>query len=295
MRGTLGEVIEELRRSTVQVMTNRSGNGSGVIWSEDGLIVTNAHVVERAGKPGRAQERTVEVELWDGRRMPGRIVKRDRRRDVAAIRVEASGLPAATAVDSNKLRVGELVVAVGNPFGFTGAASTGVVHRLSWSDDRQGTFDNRSWVVSQLRLAPGNSGGPLANALGEVVGINTMVAGGLAFSIPSGAVSEFLSAPRKQQVGLGLVVQPVPLGHAGSRLGLIVLEVVPGSPADLGSLLQGDTLVGAAGKSFHSVQDLQIAMQASEEGILDVQFRRGVSENIRTVAIRMAPASVKAA
>ena len=122
-----------------------------------------------------------------------------------------------------------------------------------------------------------------------------MVAGGLAFSIPSGAVSEFLSAPRKQQVGLGVVVQPIPLAQAGSRLGLVVLEVVPGSPADLGSLLQGDILVGAAGKSFRSVQDLQIVMQASQEAILDVHFRRGVSENIRTVAIRMAPASVKAA
>jgi S1-C subfamily serine protease len=75
----------------------------------------------------------------------------------------------------------------------------------------------------------------------------------------------------------------------------VVLEVVPGSPADLGSLLQGDILVGAAGKSFRSVQDLQIVMQASQEAILDVHFRRGVSENIRTVAIRMAPASVKAA
>src|SRR5579864_1049275 len=119
MRDTLGEVIEALRRSTVQV----NGNGSGVIWSEDGQIVTNAHVVERAGMPGRVQVRPVQVDLWDGRRVPGSIVKSDRRRDVAAIRVEASGLPAATAADSNQLRVGEMVVAVGNPLGFTGAAS----------------------------------------------------------------------------------------------------------------------------------------------------------------------------
>jgi S1-C subfamily serine protease len=85
------------------------------------------------------------------------------------------------------------------------------------------------------------------------------------------------------------------LDHAGSRLGLIVLEVLPGSPADIASLLQGDILVGVAGKSFHSVEDFQMVMQASQAGILDVHFRRGVSENIRTVAIRMAPSSVKAA
>jgi serine protease Do len=272
-------------------MTDRSGNGSGVVWSEDGLIVTNAHVVERTGMP----DRILEVELWDGRRVAGRIVKRDRRRDIAAIRVEASGLPAAATGDSNMLRVGELVVAVGNPLGFTGAASTGVVHRLSWSENREGNFEDRLWVVSQLRLAPGNSGGPLANVRGEVMGINTMIAGGLAFSIPSDAVLKFLSGPRKAQASLGVVVRLVPLDRDGSRLGLVVLEVVPGSGADLASLLQGDTLVGAAGKSFRSVHDLRIATQAMQEGVLEVQFRRGASEKIRTVAIRMPPASVKAA
>jgi S1-C subfamily serine protease len=122
-----------------------------------------------------------------------------------------------------------------------------------------------------------------------------MIAGGLAFSIPSDAVSEFLSAPRKEHAGLGVVVRPIPLDRAGGQLGLIVLEVIPGSPADIASLLQGDILVGAAGKSFHSVQDLQLAMRASQQGILDVQFCRGASEIIRTVAIRLAPASVKAA
>jgi serine protease Do len=179
-----------------------------------------------------------------------------------------------------------LVVAVGNPLGFTGAASTGVVHRLS---------EDGSWLVSQLRLAPGNSGGPLANARGEVVGINTMIAGGLALSIPSVAVSDFLSGPRNTQASLGVVVRPIPLDRAGSRLGLIVLEVVPGSPADLASLLQGDILVGAAGRRFHTVQDLHFVLQASQPGILDVQFRRGASDNTRTVAIQIDAASVKAA
>jgi serine protease Do len=172
VRGNFGEVVEELRRSTVRIRAHRNRSGSGVIWSHNGQIVTNAHVVEGAGGSGK-----LEVELWDGRRAPGKLVKRDRRRDVAVLEVEASGLPAATSGDSNALRVGELVIAVGNPWGFSGAASTGVVHRVT------GGFEDR-WVVSQLRLAPGNSGGPLANARGEVVGINTMVAADWRFRFP---------------------------------------------------------------------------------------------------------------
>jgi serine protease Do len=297
VRGTFGEVVEKLRRSTVQVKTvqvkaHRSGSGSGVIWSQDGQIITNAHVVEGAGSSG-----AVEVEFWDGRSVPGRIVKRDRRRDVAALQVQASGLPAATPGDSNALRVGELVVAVGNPFGFTGAASTGVVHSLNCRESPHGGFEDRSWVVSQLRLAPGNSGGPLANARGEVVGINTMIAGGLAFAIPSRTMAEFLDAPGQghDRARLGVVAQPIQMDHSGRQVGFIVLEVIADSPADRASLLQGDILVGAGGQPFHSIQDLETGIHASRDGLLELQFRRGANRNIRTVTIRMAPASVKAA
>jgi serine protease Do len=271
--GSFGEVVETLRRSTVQVRTGRNGSGSGVIWSQDGQIVTNSHVVRGAGNSG-----DVTVELWDGRRVTGGVVKEDRPRDLAVLQVAASGLTAVSPGDSNALRVGELVIAVGNPFDFTGAASTGVIHSLK----------NRSWVVSQLRLAPGNSGGPLANAAGEVVGLNTMIAGGLAFAIPSQTVVEFL------RPGLGVVVQPIPAGRS-RELALIVLKVVPDSPADRGSLREGDILVGAGGKRFSSVQDLQIAIHASLDEIMELQFRRGASENIRTVAIRLSPVSVRAA
>jgi serine protease Do len=250
---TLGEAIERLRRITVQVRTHRNGAGSGVIWSRDGRIVTNAHVVEGAGSSG-----SVEVELWDGRRFPGRIENQDRRRDLAVLQVDASGLDSATSGNSHALRVGELVIAVGNPLGFTGAASTGVVHESG----------NLGWVVSQIRLAPGNSGGPLANARGEVVGLNTMIARGLAFAIPSFAVNRFVSTPFKDHDGLGVVVRPV-------KSGLIVLEVIPRSAADRASLLQGDILVGAGGKRFQSIQDLGIAIDRSRGGILELQFRRG--------------------
>jgi serine protease Do len=269
VRDGFGEVVERLRRSTVQVKAGSNGGGSGVVWSPSGQIVTNAHVVEGAG--------AVEVELWDGGRFAARIGKRDRRRDLALLEVEASGFPAATSGDSNALRVGELVIAVGNPMGFIGAASTGVVHRVEY----------RSWLVSKLRLAPGNSGGPLANARGEVVGINTMIAGGLAFAIPSNSVAQFLRATLDDS-GLGVVVRPV-------MEGIIVLEVIPHSPADRASLLQGDILVGAFGNRFQSIKDLGTAIDISRGGILELQVRRGASPNVRTVAAQVAPVSVRAA
>ena len=280
MGASLGEVIEKLRRSTVQVRAHRNGSGSGVIWSAAGSIVTNAHVVEHAGRTGAA-----EVELWDGRRLRAKITKKDRRRDLAMLQVEALELPAVSIGDSNALRTGEFVIAVGNPLGFTGAASTGVVHHLKPD----------SWVVSQLRLAPGNSGGPLANARGEVVGINTMIGGGLAFAIPSQAVVDFLQTASSRQTGLGVVVRPVLVESAGRQLGMIVLEVIPDSPADRASILQGDILVGVGGKTFRSVQDLGHAIYENSGGVLELRFRRGANKNIRTVTTQMNPASVRAA
>ncbi len=280
MAYTFGEVVEKLRRSTVQVRAQRNGSGSGVIWSQDGRIVTNAHVVE--GASGE-----VLLELWDGRRMTGKIVKRDRRRDLAVLQADAGGLPAALSGDSQALRVGELVIAVGNPLGFTGAASTGVIHRLR---SRTGA-ESLPWVVSQIRLAPGNSGGPLANARGEVVGINTMIAGGLGFAVPAESAAAFLDASVRPQSGLGVIVRPVMMG----QLGFLVLEVVPNSPADRASLLQGDVLVGAGGRRFSELHDLEAAIGECSGGILDLQFRRGGSVTIRSVAVRVFPSSVRAA
>ena len=278
MNDAFGEVVEKLRRATVQVRPHRNAGGSGVIWSREGQIITNAHVVEGGSE-------SVEVELWDGRSVAGKIVKKDRRRDLAALKIEAAGLAAAIPGDSRCLRAGELVIAVGNPLGFIGAASTGVIHKV----------ERGSWVVSQVRLAPGNSGGPLANARGEVVGINTMIAGGLAFAIPSHAVAKFLSTPSREDSGLGVVVRPVLVRQSTPHLGLIVLEVIPQSPADRASLLQGDILLGADGKRFQWVEDLETAIEASQGKILELQFQRGASENVRTVAVQMGAASVRAA
>jgi len=172
LQADLAAVVRRVRRATVHVHDER-GRGSGVVWA-GGLVVTNAHVVQAAWPF---------VETAAGR-VRGRLLARDERRDLAAIGVDLTGLDveAATVRPSATLRCGELVLAVGNPLGLSGAVSSGVLQRA-----------DRRFVVADVRLAPGNSGGPLTDATGRVVGVNSMVAGRLALAIPSEAVQAFLA------------------------------------------------------------------------------------------------------
>jgi serine protease Do len=278
-----GEVAERLRRSTVQVSGDRSqpGSGSGVIWTEDGVIITNAHVA----RADRAR-----VELWDGREFEADVAARDARRDLASLRISERELPAATAGDSSVLRPGELVLAVGNPLGFIGALTTGVVHALG---PLRG-IGRQPWVQAAVRLAPGNSGGPLANARGQVIGVNTMIAaGGLALAVPSNAVAEFLRRGARRPA-LGITVRPVSL-DASRSMALIVLEVAPRGPAALASILIGDLLLGANGRRFASIDDLEDAIDGATGGVLTLQFTRGDHHKIREVAVRFEAGSAEAA
>jgi len=273
-----GDVAERLRRATVQVRAGGRGCGSGVVWSADGRMVTNAHVVAA----GRA-----EIELWNGRRVAARVIAADRGRDLALLQADTGSPAAAQTGDSSLLRAGELVVAVGNPFGFTGAVSTGTIHSV-------GTFRGlgaRNWVASDVRLAPGNSGGPLANARGELVGVNTMIAGGLAFSIPSNAVAQFVGRAADQHAALGVVVQPVPLEGESGQIGVLVLEIVRDSAAERASLLPGDVLIAVSGRRFRSLDDFENALYVSRTGLLEVEFRRGGAARSRSVMVRMAMAA----
>ncbi len=271
-----GEVAERLRRSTVQVQSRgrRQGSGSGVIWSGDGVIIANAHVARDSG---------AKVALWDGSTHEATIVNRDTRRDLASLKIQASGLPAATAGDSSALRVGELVIAVGNPFGFIGALTTGVVHSLP---------SRQRWVAADVRLAPGNSGGPLADAQGRVIGINTMIAGGLALAVPSNAVGEFLSGRAARGPVLGVTLQPVPL--RSGAFGFLLLKVDSGSAAEAGSLMIGDVLIGAGGRPFESFDDLGARLECAAEA-LDVQFLRGDRRVTRSTTIRLRARAPEAA
>ncbi len=280
-----GEIAERLRRSTVQVQVGgggERGSGSGVVWTNGGVIITNAHV---------ARDTHATVALWDGRQLPAELRTQDRRRDLASLRVQGRDLTAAVPGDSSSLRPGELVIAVGNPLGFTGALSTGCVHALG---PLRG-LGRQNWIQADVRLLPGNSGGPLADSEGRVVGINTMIAGGLALAIPSNAVAEFLRRGHSD-ISLGVTIQPVPVDTAtGRSLGMLVLTVGTGSAAAEASLIPGDLLIGAGGQRFRSVDDLADAIEAAAGSVLRLEFLRGDRRAARHVAVRLGEVRAEAA
>lgn len=271
-----GELAEQLRRSTVLIQSGGRGSGSGIVWSSDGLLVTNAHVV-RGSHPV--------VQLWDGREFPAVVQSRDPRRDLAQLRIDTANLPTASVADSSQVRPGELAIAIGNPLGFVGALATGVIQGVG---PLLG-LGPHCWVQAEVRLAPGNSGGPLADARGHIVGVNTMVAGRLALAVPSNAVVDFLTGS-SAYAWLGVTVHPtlVPLSRSQRRtFSLLILEVEPGSPAALASLLPGDILLGAEEQPFKSVEDLTRALAGDGPRVLRLEFLRGDYAKVRRVAVQL--------
>ncbi|MGA2039229.1 MAG: trypsin-like peptidase domain-containing protein [Bryobacteraceae bacterium] len=260
--GGFGEVAERLRRSTVQIHSRSGrGSGSGVIWSTDGLVVTNAHVARGAD---------LEVQLWDGRRLPARVLARDPRRDLASLRVAVASLDAVAAGNSSSLRPGELVIAVGSPLGFAGAVSTGVVHSVG---PIRG-MGNVSWIRAQVRLAPGNSGGPLANAEGRVIGINTAIINGLGIAVPSNEAADFVR--RGPRPSLGVTLRPV-------SAGVLILDVDPDGAAATASLRAGDLLL-------LSLDELYAALDSGQPA-LRLRFLRGAPSSgrlpVRETVVRL--------
>ena len=175
-------LVANLRRSVVLV-SSKHGHGSGVIWSDTGLIVTNDHVVSR---------HRVGVELQDGRQLEATVLARDSENDLAVLQVAERDLPAIKRGDSTALRVGELVVAVGNPFGVVGTATLGIISATG-AETWMGRM-RRERLQADVMLAPGNSGGPLANMEGGVVGIASMIVSpGIALAIPTHLVDRFVA------------------------------------------------------------------------------------------------------
>jgi serine protease Do len=176
-------VVSEVKRSLVHVRNGRRGSGAGTIWHPQGLIVTNAHV---AGKG------PLKVELPDGRTLPAEILASDAGRDLAALRIEAEDLPTIQLADSRQLRPGQWVAAIGHPWGVEGAATAGIVIGVGaeWPEmPRSG----RDWVAVSLHMRPGHSGGPLVDARGRLVGINTMINGpDVGVAVPTHVVVDFL-------------------------------------------------------------------------------------------------------
>ena len=279
----LAMIAEHLRQLTVQVHGRRAGGGSGVIWRSTGLIITNAHVVRA---PSAA------VTLADGRAFEATVTARDLQRDLAILRLQASELPVALIGDSSAVRVGELAFAVGNPLGIVGALTAGIIHALGPPDGAHG----QGWIQADIHLAPGNSGGPLADAQGRIIGINSMVAGGLAFAIPSNAVERFLNGDGKHP-RLGVTLRSVSMPHEGKRvLGLLVLGVATRGAAEAARIMIGDVLIGVSGQLFGSPQDLSQALQHTGSGCrLAIDLIRGGQPIVCEVAVSASRSGTEAA
>ena len=332
-------LAEHIRERVVEVHAGDRGIGSGTIWSvgpadtngeSDATIITNAHVV-RATRGA-----TITVRLADKRQLAATVVAIDPGRDLASLKVHASGLQPLEIGDSQALRVGELVLAVGNPFGRVGAVTAGVVEarapidpevqvepvepakpsdrsargeaesaktQFSQADHPEGEQQSAPlpkpteapaetpkpenerrpgqgrWqrpqielIQADISLYPGNSGGPLVDALGRVVGINAMIGGGLAFAIPSRVVQHFLEEVQQvtQRVTLGVQVLTAPLNpRLRQSLGLtqeaaaLITAVEEGSLAEATGLLVGDLLLAVDGYSIQDAQQLPRALSRS--------------------------------
>ena len=265
-------MIEDVQRSVVQVRSSGRGIGAGVIWSGEGLVMTNHHVI--SGRRGRGN---IRVALNDGRTLDADVVKSGRDLDLALLRLEGDfgDLPAAPVGDSDALRVGELVYAIGHPWGSVGAVSAGIVGGFG---ELRGPGRNSSarYVRSDVALAPGNSGGPLLNARGEVVALNAMIFGPMALSIPSNAAEAWATGERRPRLGIGVLPVELPafLRREAGPAGLVVADVDTGGAADQAGLLVGDVLLAIAGKPLAEAERLSDAV-AHAGDVVSLRIMRG--------------------
>lgn len=257
-------MVEGARRSVVQVSRDGRGAGAGVIWSQDGLVLTNDHVVadghwgaRRGGRWGGRRGGRPLVALGDGRALDAEVVRRGQGLDLALLKVEAGDLAAAPVGDSDSLRVGEMVFAIGHPWGLFGTVTAGIVSGIG---EVRGPGGEARYVQSDVALAPGNSGGPLLNARGEVVGINAMIFGGLSLAVPSNVARAWADRAtgaerRRPRLGVELIPAVVGEGRDG-RTGFVVCAVLPDSPAGRAGLLVGDVILGFEDEPAESVGEL---------------------------------------
>ncbi|HTP13301.1 MAG TPA: trypsin-like peptidase domain-containing protein [Bacteroidota bacterium] len=250
------------RRDRGQNQEQVTGSGSGVIFAPDGFILTNSHVVHRAA--------SISVALADGREFSAQLIGDDPFTDLAVIRIAADQLPAAALGDSGAIRIGQLVIAVGNPFGFQATVTAGVVSALGRSLRVGGGRLIDNVIQTDAALNPGNSGGPLVNSRGEVVGINTAAipwAQGICFSIPINTAkliaTRLISEGKISRAYLGIGGQVVDIARAAihehqltGRRGVMVSQVEYQGPAGRAGLQEGDVITEFASHRIESIDDL---------------------------------------
>jgi len=261
---------EQLKRRGVSEIR---GVGSGVIITPDGYVLTNGHVVQSAER--------IEVRLQDGRNFPVRIVGNDPHSDLAVLSVLESGLPSAELGDSSRVRVGQLVVAIGNPLGFQTTVTAGVISALGRTLRTQTGRLIENVIQTDAALNPGNSGGPLVDSSGRVIGINTaIIAGsqGICFSIPINTAkwiaSQLIREGRVRRSYLGVSGQTIVLDRRlivryrlRSSTGVMVTEVQPDSAAASAGLKPGDVIILVGNNPIASPDDLQLVLSRHPVGV----------------------------
>ncbi|EAM50573.1 HhoA/HhoB/HtrA family serine endopeptidase [Crocosphaera watsonii WH 8501] len=262
------------------------GTGSGFILSEDGKIVTNAHVI--------AGSQEVSVTLKDGRTFTGKVLGTDPITDVAVIDIEADKLPTVKAGNSDNLNVGEWAIAIGNPLGLNNTVTTGIVSATGRSSSQIGVGDKRvDFIQTDAAINPGNSGGPLLNARGEVIGVNTAIfrnAQGIGFSIPINKAQEIASeliakgSVDHPYLGIQMVeitpeikqkIQASGELNINAYSGVLIVQVVPNSPAAASGLKSGDIIQSINQQSLNTPSQVQQAVEQVEVGsVIPVEVER---------------------
>ncbi|WP_320673513.1 trypsin-like peptidase domain-containing protein [Prochlorococcus sp. MIT 1341] len=257
-----------------------SSQGSGVIFAKEGLVLTNAHVVEKTDQ--------LIVGLSDGRRVSGRVVGLDSLTDLAVVRLDGSGpWPIASLGDSDKLLVGDWAIAVGNPFGLENTVTLGIISNLNRNVSQLGISGKRlDLIQTDAAINPGNSGGPLLNAEGEVIGINTLVrsgpGAGLGFAIPINRArtiaKQLVEKGRASHPMVGIGLAPVSSKQPGAGFlpGAEITYVVPRGPAEKGGLKVGDIIVSIGRERIEGPADVVSAINNFGVGtLLSFGIRRG--------------------
>jgi S1-C subfamily serine protease len=239
-----------------------SGSGSGFIFSSDGLIFTNSHVVGTADK--------IMVSLLNENEIEATLIGKDPDTDLAILKIYADGYSVAKLGKAADLQIGQLVIAIGNPYGYQHTVTTGVVSALGRSLRTQSGRLVDNVIQSDAALNPGNSGGPMINTDGEVIGVNTAIiqgAQGLSFSVDIDTAkeiaSQLINKGKVFKAYLGFALQDVPINskilrhyHLPNQKGLFVVNIEPNSPASLSQIKEGDIIVAFNGKPMNSTQDL---------------------------------------
>jgi len=259
------------------------GGGSGVLFTPDGFLLTNAHVVARGGE--------LRVTLPDGRSSTAQIIGSDAITDVAVLRIEGAGLPWAILADSKLIRVGQVAIAIGNPFGFHHSVTSGVVSALGRSLRSRSGRLMEDIIQTDASLNPGNSGGPLVATTGEVIGLNTatiMPAQGLCFAIASNTVrfvaSRLMRDGRIRRSSMGMAGQQTPVPRAIARSagvaiasGVLVVSIEERSPAAAAGVREGDVVVRFDGHMTTGIDDLhrELTEERIDRAVLMTVLRRG--------------------